>query len=107
MAAPRVTQASQAPADAGAPSRASLFSAVWFPLCDPFVLFTAGLLMLSREWLGTWETLVSVGPKKGEIVLLSGLRVKSVLGDTVLTLVAMDTFEDMNFIPTSLVDFLE
>lgn len=107
MAAPRVTQASQAPADAGAPPRASSFSDVRFPLWDPFVLFTAGLLMLSREWLGTWETLVSVGPKKGEIVLLSGLPVKSVLGDTVLTLVAVDTFADVNLIPTSLVDFLE
>lgn len=107
MAAPRVTQASQAPADAGTPSRGSSFSDVWFPLWDPFVLFTDGLLMLSRDWLGTWEALLSVGPKKGEIVLLSALRTKSVLGDTVLTLVAVDTFTEVNLIPTSVVDFLE
>lgn len=107
MAAPRVTQASQAPADAVAPSRGSSFSDVWFPLWDPFVLFTDVLLMLSWDWLGIWETLVSVGPKKGEIVLLSGLGTKSVLGDTVLTLVAVDTFAEVNLIPTSVLDFLE
>lgn len=107
MAAPRITQASHAPADAGAPSRGSWLSDAWFPLWDPFVLFTDGLLMLSRDWLGTWETLVSVGPKKGEIVLLSGLWVKSVLVDTILTLVAMGTFAKVNLNSTSVVDFLE
>lgn len=71
------------------------------------MLFTDGLLMLSRDRLGTWETLVSVGPKKGEIVLLPGLWVKSVLGDTTLTLVAVDTVAEVNLIPTSVVDFLE
>lgn len=50
---------------------------------------------------------MSVGPKKGEMVLLSGLGVKSVLGDPVLTLVAVDTLEEVNLIPTSAVDFLE
>lgn len=50
---------------------------------------------------------MSVGPKKGEIVMLSGLWVKSVLGDSMLTLVAGDTFTEMNLIPRSVVDFLE
>lgn len=50
---------------------------------------------------------MSVGPKNGETVRLSGLWVKSVLRDALLTSVAVDVFTAMNLIPRSVVGFLE
>lgn len=50
---------------------------------------------------------MSVGPKKGERVRLSGLWVKSVLGDALLTSVAVDVFTETSLIPRSGVSFLE
>lgn len=50
---------------------------------------------------------MSMGTKKGEIVLLSGLLMKSALGDTLFIFVAMEPFREINFAQESVVNSSE
>lgn len=50
---------------------------------------------------------MSMGTKKGEIVLLSVLLMKSVRDGTILTSVVMESFREMNLAQASVVNFLE
>lgn len=50
---------------------------------------------------------MSVGTKKGEIVLLSGLLMKSVLEDSLFTFVVMEPFREMNLAQEPVVNSLE
>lgn len=50
---------------------------------------------------------MSLGTKKGETVLLSGLLMKSVLADTVFIFVVMESFRAMNLAQESVVNSLE
>lgn len=85
----------------------SSFSAVWFLLLDPLVLFSNCLLLLSRDGIGLWKAFVSMGTKKGEIVVLSGLLMESVLCDTIFASVVMELFREMSFAQESVVNPLE
>lgn len=92
----------------GAPSGVvSSFSDVRFLLLYPLVLFSTCLLLLSWDGKGTWESFVSIGTKKGEIVLLSGLLMNLVLADTIFTFVVMESFREMNLAQESVVNSLE
>ena len=48
-----------------------------------------------------------MGTKKGEIVLLSGLLMKSVLCDTIFTSVVMELFREMSLAQESVANSLE
>lgn len=50
---------------------------------------------------------MSMGTKKGEIVLLSGLLMKSALRDTLFIFVTMEPFRDMNLAQESVVNSSE
>ena len=50
---------------------------------------------------------MSMGTKKGESVLLSGLLMKSVLADTIFIFVVMESFGAMNLAQESVVNSLE
>lgn len=50
---------------------------------------------------------MSMGTKKGEIVLLSGLLIKSVLDNTLFTFVVLESFREINLAQESVVNSLE
>ena len=50
---------------------------------------------------------MSIGTKKGEIVLLSELLMNSVLADTIFTFVVMESFREMNLAQEPVVNSLE
>lgn len=50
---------------------------------------------------------MSVGTKKGEVVLLSGLLIKPVLDDSLFTFVVMEPFREMNLAQEPVVNSLE